>query len=322
MDEFSPTPAESAAELSESEVFTLTIEGGADARRLDQWLASKLPELTRSRIQALAKAGYLTDSEGKTISKLSAAPQPGMTLVLTLPPAEPVDIIPEDIPLEILYEDDDMLALNKPAGLVVHPACGHSHGTLVNALLYHCPDLKGIGGEKRPGIVHRLDMDTSGVMVVAKNERAHHALVDTFATHRLTKEYLAIVHGAPAAEGTLDNLMGRSPFHRQKMAIVKTNGRRAITHWQRLATLENGLSRVCCRIETGRTHQIRVHMASLGTPIVGDALYGKPALDKRLPMPPTRQLLHAVRLQLPHPITGEALDFSAPPPADFTPYLG
>lgn len=322
MDELTPTPAETAAELAEAEIFTLTIEGGADARRLDQWLASKLPELTRSRIQALAKAGHLTDSEGKTISKLSAAPQPGMTLVLTLPPAEPVDIIPEDIPLEILYEDEDMLALNKPAGLVVHPACGHSHGTLVNALLHHCPDLKGIGGEKRPGIVHRLDMDTSGVMVVAKNERAHHALVDTFATHRLTKEYLAIVHGAPAAEGTLDNLMGRSPFHRQKMAIVKTNGRRAITHWQRLATLENGLSRVCCRIETGRTHQIRVHMASLGTPIVGDALYGKPALDKRLPVPPTRQLLHAFRLQLPHPITGEALDFSATPPADFTPYLG
>lgn len=321
MDECSPTPADHVAELTEAEVFTLTIEGGADARRLDQWLASKLPELTRSRIQALAKAGHLTDAEGKTISKLSAAPQPGMTLVLTLPPAEPVDIIPEDIPLEILYEDADMLALNKPAGLVVHPACGHSHGTLVNALLYHCPDLKGIGGEKRPGIVHRLDMDTSGVMVVAKNERAHHALVDTFATHRLTKEYLAIVHGAPAAEGTLDNLMGRSPFHRQKMAIVKTNGRRAITHWQRLATLENGLSRVCCRIETGRTHQIRVHMASLGTPIVGDALYGKPALDKRLPVPPSRQLLHAFRLQLPHPITGEALDFSAPPPADFAPYL-
>ncbi len=321
MDDLTQNTAEVTAELTESEVFTLTIEGGADARRLDQWLAGKLPELTRSRIQALAKAGHLTDSEGRTISKLSAAPQPGMTLVLTLPPAEPVDIIPEDIPLEILYEDDDMLALNKPAGLVVHPACGHSHGTLVNALLYHCPNLKGIGGEKRPGIVHRLDMDTSGVMVVAKNERAHHALVDTFATHNLTKEYLAIVHGAPAAEGTLDNLMGRSPYHRQKMAIVKTNGRRAITHWQRLATLENGLSRVCCRIETGRTHQIRVHMASLGTPIVGDALYGKPALDKRLPTPPKRQLLHAFRLQLPHPITGAPLDFSAPPPADFTPYV-
>ena len=314
-------PQTATDETNDAEVFTLTIEGGADARRLDQWLASKLPELTRSRIQALAKSGCLTDSEGRTISKLSIAPQPGLTLVLTLPPAEPVDIIPEDIPLDILYEDEDIIALNKAAGLVVHPACGHSHGTLVNALLYHCPDLKGIGGEKRPGIVHRLDMDTSGVMVVAKNERVHHALVETFATHQLTKTYLAIVHGVPAPEGTLDNLMGRSPFHRQKMAIVKTNGRRAITHWKCLATLPNGLSRVTCCIETGRTHQIRVHMASLGTPIVGDVLYGKPALDHRLPTPPKRQLLHAYRLQLNHPITGVPLDFTAPPPEDFAPYL-
>ena len=307
--------------FNEAEVFTLTIEGGADARRLDQWLVSKLPELTRSRIQALAKAGHLTDSEGRAITKLSAAPQPGLTLVLTLPPAEPVDIIPENIPLDILYEDDDLIALNKPAGLVVHPACGHSHGTLVNALLYHCPDLKGIGGEKRPGIVHRLDMDTSGVMVVAKHERALQALVTTFSSHNLTKEYLAIVHGEPKPEGTLDNLIGRSPYHRQKMAVVPVNGRRAITHWKRLAKLPNGLSRVLCRIETGRTHQIRVHMASCGTPIVGDVLYGKPALDHRLPHPPTRQLLHAYHLELPHPITGERLSFTAEPPADFTPYF-
>ncbi|MBQ9693223.1 MAG: RluA family pseudouridine synthase [Kiritimatiellae bacterium] len=307
--------------LPESEVFTLTIEGGADARRLDQWLVGKLPELTRSRIQALAKAGHLTDSEGRTITKLSVAPQPGMILNLTLPPAEPVDIIPEAIPLNILYEDADLIALNKPAGLVVHPACGHSHGTLVNALLYHCPDLKGIGGEKRPGIVHRLDMDTSGVMVVAKHERALHALVETFSTHNLTKEYIAIVHGEPKPEGTLDNLIGRSSFHRQKMAVVPVNGRRAITHWKRLATLPNGLSRVLCRIETGRTHQIRVHLASCGTPIVGDALYGKPALDHRLPHPPARQLLHALHLELPHPMTGAKLSFTAEPPEDFAPYL-
>lgn len=314
--------SEDGTSLNDAEVFTLTIEGGADARRLDQWLVSKLPELTRSRIQALARAGHLTDEDGRTITKLSAAPQPGLTLLLTLPPAEPVDIIPEDIPLEILFEDEEMIALNKPAGLVVHPACGHSHGTLVNALLYHCPNLKGIGGEKRPGIVHRLDMDTSGVMVVAKTERAHHALVETFAAHRLVKEYLAIVHGVPQAEGTLDNLIGRSPYHRQKMAVVQRNGRQAITHWKREATLDCGLSRVCCRIETGRTHQIRVHLASLGTPIVSDTLYGKPALDHRLPMPPKRQLLHAYHLQLPHPITGEVLDFTAPPPEDFAPYLG
>lgn len=325
MSRMSEMQAEGAAEAhvsSDAEVFTLMVEGGAEARRLDQWLAGKLPELTRSRIQALAKAGCLTDSEGRVITKLSAPPQPGMTLLLALPPAEPVDILPEAIPLDILYEDDDLIALNKPAGLVVHPACGHSHGTLVNALLYHCPDLKGIGGEKRPGIVHRLDMDTSGVMVVAKNERAHHALVETFAAHRLTKEYLAIVHGTPQPlEGTLDNLIGRSPYHRQKMAVVKANGRRAITHWRVAETLPDGVSRVQCRIETGRTHQIRVHLASLGTPIVGDTLYGKPALDHRLPTPPTRQLLHAAHLCLPHPVTGATLDFTASPPEDFACYL-
>ncbi len=300
-----------------NEVLTLTVEGGADERRLDQWLSRRLPELTRSRIQALAKQGCLTDADGQVLTKMSAAPTPGMTLILTLPPVEPTELLPEAIPLDILYEDDDLIALNKPAGLVVHPACGHSHGTLVNALLYHCPNLQGIGGEKRPGIVHRLDMDTSGVMVVAKNDRAHHALVQTFATHNLTKQYIAIVHGLPPAEGTLDNLIGRSPNHRQKMAILREHGRRAITHWKRIETLPNNRSLVSCIIETGRTHQIRVHMASLGTPIVGDLLYGKPALDHRLPHPPTRQLLHAQTLTLPHPITGITLHFEAPLPVAF-----
>ncbi len=308
-------------EGNEAEVFTLTIQGGADERRLDQWLSRQLPELTRSRIQALAKQGHLTDSEGKPLTKLSATPVPGMTVVLTLPPAEPTELIPEAIPLDILYEDDALIALNKPAGLVVHPACGHSHGTLVNALLYHCPTLKGIGGEKRPGIVHRLDMDTSGVMVVAKHDQAHQALVKTFASHNLTKRYIAITHGVPPQEGTLDNLIGRSPSNRQKMAIVREQGRRAITHWTVEAPLDHGLSRVSCIIETGRTHQIRVHLASLGTPIVGDLLYGKSALDHRLPYPPKRQLLHARNLALPHPITGEPLTFEAPFPEDFTPYL-
>ncbi len=308
-------------ETSAAETFTLTIEGGAAERRLDQWLSRRVPGLTRTRIQSLAKQGLLADIEGRVLTKLSAAPQPGLTVVLTLPPIEPTELIPEDIPLDILYEDNALIALNKPAGLVVHPACGHSHGTLVNALLYHCPDLKGIGGEKRPGIVHRLDMDTTGVMVVAKCDEAHHALVRTFATHNLTKQYVAIVHGTPPAEGTLDNLMSRSPTHRQKMAIRKDSGRRAITHWKVEQTLPEGLSRVRCRIETGRTHQIRVHMASLGTPIVGDLLYGKAALDHRLAQPPTRQLLHARSLELPHPLTGEMLHFEAPFPPDFAPYL-
>lgn len=312
----SDTPAE-----EECETFTLTVPGGADERRLDLWLARRLPELTRSRIQTLARQGFLTDAEGRPVGKLSAAPLPGATYILTLPPAEPTEVLPEDIPLDILYEDGDLLALDKPAGLVVHPACGHSHGTLVNALLYRCPDLKGIGGALRPGIVHRLDMDTSGVMVVAKTERALRALAETFAAHALTKRYVAIVHGAPTSEGTLDNLIGRSPSNRQKMAVVPRNGRRAVTHWRVQTALPDGLSFVECRIETGRTHQIRVHLASLGSPIAGDAFYGKPALDRRLPVPPKRQLLHARLLELPHPVTGEPLRFEAPLPEDFKPYL-
>ena len=309
------------AEEEEGEVFTLTVEGGAPERRLDQWLARRLPGLTRSRIQALARQGCLTDAEGRSVSKLSAAPAPGAVYALTLPPAEPTAIVPEAIPLDILYEDADLLALNKPAGLVVHPACGHSHGTLVNALLWHCPNLVGIGGEKRPGIVHRLDMDTSGVLVVAKSDRAYQGLARAFAEHDLRKEYVAVAHGVPPPEGTLDTLIGRSPANRQKMAVLRAGGKRAVTHWRVEAALPDGLSRVACEIETGRTHQIRVHLASLGTPIAGDALYGKPALDKRLPRPPVRQLLHARRLTLRHPITGEPLLFEAPFPPDFAPYV-
>lgn len=314
--------AETRLPPEDGEVITLCVPGGADERRLDLWLTRQLPELTRSRIQALAKQGMLTDAEGSPVTRLSSAPRPGQILTLTLPPAEPTEILPENIPLDILYEDEDMLALNKPAGLVVHPACGHSHGTLVNALLWHCPDLTGIGGEKRPGIVHRLDMDTSGVMVAAKSERAHRALTAAFANHTLTKTYVAVVHGVPPAEGTLDNLIGRSPANRQKMAVVARNGRRAVTHWRREAVLmAPDVSRVCCLIDTGRTHQIRVHMASLGTPIVGDLLYGKPARDRVLPVTPTRQLLHARRLSLAHPVTGRPMVFEAPFPADFAPYL-
>ena len=310
-----------AEEQEEAETFVLTVEPGAPERRLDQWLARRLPELTRTRIQALAKQGRLTDPEGRPAPTPSSPPLPGAAFVLTLPPAEPTDLVPEDIPLSILYEDDDLLALDKPAGLVVHPACGHSHGTLVNALLWHCPDLRGIGGEKRPGIVHRLDMDTSGVMVVAKSDRAYQALARAFAAHDLRKTYVAIVHGAPPPTGTLDTQIGRSPANRQKMAVLRSGGKRAVTHWRVLAALPDGLARVECDIETGRTHQIRVHLASLGAPIVGDALYGKPALDRRLPTPPARQLLHARRLLLNHPVTGQPLDLQAPFPPDFAPYL-
>lgn len=314
-------PISSAEPEPEAEVFTLTIPGSVDARRLDQWLTAQLPELTRSRIQALMRQGYLSSASGQPIRKLSMPPIPGMTLMLTLPPAETTTLKPENIPLNILYEDDAIIVINKPPGLVVHPACGHNHGTLVHALLFHCPNLPGIGGERRPGIVHRLDMDTSGILVAAKTEQALQALQQTFATHTLTKHYIAIVHGSPPLEGTLDNLIGRSPSNRQKMAVLRTGGKRAITHWQKLAELPQALSAVSCRIETGRTHQIRVHMASLGTPIVGDTIYGKSTLDHRLAIPPRRQLLHARTLILPHPLSGEIMHFCAPFPEDFAPYL-
>ena len=201
---------------------------------------------------------------------------------------------------------------------MVHPAPGHLTGTLVNALLAHCPDLSGIGGVSRPGIVHRLDQDTSGVMVVAKSQRAMDVLTREFASHaNVEKTYLALVHGTPVpAEGRVENLIGRSPFDRKKMAIVDRNGKVAVTNY-RVAASARAVSRVECVIETGRTHQIRVHMASLGTPVVGDAVYGRPRLDRQLDPTPARQLLHAWRLALKHPVTRDPMVFEAPVPADF-----
>ena len=224
----------------------------------------------------------------------------------------------EDIPLDVIYEDEHVLALNKPPGLVVHPAPGHLTGTLVNALLAHCPELGGIGGVSRPGIVHRLDQDTSGVMVVAKTQRAMDVLSKEFSSHaNIVKTYLALVHGTPVpAEGRIENLIGRSPFDRKKMAIVDRNGKVAVTNY-RVAASARAVSRVECVIETGRTHQIRVHMASLGTPVVGDAVYGRPRLDRQLDPPPARQLLHAWRLALKHPVTRDPMVFEAPLPEDF-----
>lgn len=307
---------------AEAETLWYEVELDVVERRLDQWLTRKLPELTRSRIKILAEQGWLTDAEGHAILKMSAAPLAGQRYGLTLPPAEPVDVIPENIPLDILFEDDDILVINKPAGLVVHPAAGHSHNTLVNALLFHCPTIKSVGCEARPGIVHRLDKDTSGVMIIAKTEQAYAALTTTFSEHALTKIYTAITHGLPhPRQGRIENLIGRSTSNRQKMAIVESGGRNAITNYLVEAVLPNNLARVNCHIETGRTHQIRVHLASLLTPIVGDLLYGKSVLDHRLPLPPTRQLLHAKSLELPHPVTHETLSFTAPYPIEFLPYL-
>jgi 23S rRNA pseudouridine1911/1915/1917 synthase len=251
----------------------------------------------------------------------------GDEITVVIPPPVPAEPEPEDIPLAVVFEDEDMIVIDKPPGMVVHPAPGHFGGTLVNALLHHCPDLAGIGGVARPGIVHRLDQDTSGLIVVAKSQRAMEGLAKAFASHEsVEKTYLAIVHGRPRLDsGRIENLIGRHPVDRKRMAIVERNGKTAITNWKVLpkaghAARGNPVSVVECMIETGRTHQIRVHMASIGCPVIGDRTYGKSALDKRLNPVPTRQMLHAWKLSLWHPAGGGRMSFTAPVPADMAAY--
>lgn len=310
---------EALSEEGAESLLTLIVPEGCEGR-LDAWLAANAEGLSRARIQALIKEGRVT-CEGAAV-KANAKPKPGQIIEISVP--APVSAIPEpeDIPLDILYEDGDCLVLNKPAGLVVHPAPGHGSGTLVNALLHHCRDLGGVGGVERPGIVHRLDKDTSGLMVVAKNDAAMAGFVRLFQTGGITKEYLALVHGVPPKPaGTVSTLIGRHPANRKKMAVVKRNGKQAVTHY----TVEKRLGDITlvrCRIETGRTHQIRVHMQSLGCPVVGDELYGRPAADRRLSPVPARQMLHAAHLVFAHPVTGAAMAFEAPLPADFKASMG
>ena len=303
--------------------------------RIDTWLAGRMEGFSRARVQGLVKAGMVA-LNGAPIRRAIEKTRPGDTLTVSVPPPVPAEPEPEDIPLDVLFEDGHLLVVNKPAGLVVHPAPGHFTGTLVNAVLHHCPGLSGIGGVARPGIVHRLDQDTSGVIVVAKTERAMASLVKAFANHAppgryrgahdtqpfVRKTYLALVHGVPhPLQGRVRNLIGRSPFDRKKMAVVERNGKIAVTDWRTLETRKgaNGaaVSLVECAIETGRTHQIRVHMASLGFPIVGDVVYGRSAWDRKLAHFPERQMLHAARLELRHPATGRAMTFEAPLPDDF-----
>jgi len=296
-------------------VLVFTVPEGATGR-LDAWLAAQTSELSRARIQALIKEGRVTCA-GETV-KANASIKAGQVFEIDVPPPQPAIPQPQAIPLDILYEDRDLLLLNKPAGMVVHPAPGHADGTLVNALLHHCRDLGGIGGVERPGIVHRLDKETSGLLVVAKNDASMAGMVRLFQRGEIIKEYDALVHGAPPHDsGTVSGLIGRHPAHRKRMAVVRTNGRRAVTHYTLKQRLGQDISWVRCRIETGRTHQIRVHMQALGCPLVGDALYGRSAADRRLPQSPQRQMLHATHLAFAHPISGVALDFHAPPPDDF-----
>jgi 23S rRNA pseudouridine1911/1915/1917 synthase len=278
---------------------------------VDAWLASRVEALTRSAAARLLEEGQVTCG-GKALSK-SYKLTGCETLEVALPDPEPVDVVPQDIPLDVVYEDGDVIVVNKPKGLVVHPAPGHPDGTLVNALLYHCGDsLSGIGGELRPGIVHRIDRDTSGLIIAAKNDDAHRKLAAQLQNHTLSRIYECIVVGTLRQDsGTVDAPIGRHPAARQKMAVV-AGGRRAVTHWEVIARYP-GFTHVRCRLETGRTHQIRVHMAYIGHPILGDTVYGS-----KKPVPGMQgQCLHAVGLRFLHPRTGELVELSCGLPEEF-----
>ena len=298
------------------EIMKFTATPDVIGLRLDVWLTGLIPDLSRSRVQALIRSGHIT-AAGKAVRPRIAVSQ-GMQVEVQIPaPAAPIE---ENIPLDLLYEDGDILVINKQAGLVVHPAAGHASGTLVNALLHHCHDLGGIGGVLRPGIVHRLDKDTSGAMVVAKNDQSMAGLVNQFKTGRVRKEYLAIVHGKPVPPvGTVKTLIGRSSSDRKKMSAKPSSGRPAVTHY-RLEEDWGGMSLLRVRIETGRTHQIRVHMAHIGHPVAGDRQYDRGGRN-RLPSNPARQMLHAETLAFFHPRTAKPLEFHAPLPTDFQSFL-
>ena len=284
--------------------------------RIDALLSRKFPALSRSLIQKCMEAGTVTVN-GKPVKK-NARANTGDEIVFAFPETEALPVEPQDIPLDVVYEDEDIIIVNKTRGMVVHPAPGHPDGTLVNALLYRCGDsLSGIGGVQRPGIVHRIDKDTSGLLAVAKNDFAHQGLSAQLSDHSLCREYVAVVNGNFREEsGMVDRPIGRHPVDRKRMAVTEKNSKRAVTHWE---VLENyrGYSMVLCRLETGRTHQIRVHMASIGHPLLGDGLYGAKCPDKGL----EGQCLHARRLCLIHPRTGEALQFEAPLPDYFNEIL-
>ncbi len=314
--------------------------------RLDKALAAAVPEqaaLSRSHIGKLIENGAVAREDGEVVTRLKTRSQPGDVFLITLPPATEIEAGPEDIPLDIVFEDDELIVVNKPAGLVVHPAPGSETGTLVNALLHHCADsLSGIGGEKRPGIVHRIDKDTSGLLVVAKTDRAHHALAAQFADHSIERHYKAIVFGVPSRgdprlagvpgvafePGNIIRISGNIARHkhdRKRMTVVTNAGRHAITRLRVVESFGNALALVDCWLETGRTHQIRVHLTHAGHALVGDSTYGgrRKLAAKDLPEGAVeavrefpRQALHAATLGFIHPVSGEMMQFEAPLPDD------
>jgi 23S rRNA pseudouridine1911/1915/1917 synthase len=300
--------------------YTVPVPEHKAGTRLDSFLAEALPDMSRTRFKALIEGGQVS-IEGDPAPVLEPAQKVkvGQVYQVDVPPAIPALPQPQDIPLDVVFEDDDLIIINKPAGLVVHPAPGHYEGTLVNALLHHCQgSLSGIGGVSRPGIVHRLDKDTSGLLVAAKNDATHHGLSEQFAAHTVRRSYCAVIWGMPAPrEGTIEGNIGRSPSNRKKMAIVARGGKTAITHYKVERAVGAHASLVTCRLETGRTHQIRVHMTSIGHSLVGDPVYDGGAArrlrslsdEQKIQLKSCKyQALHAQRIGFLHPITGEDID--------------
>jgi 23S rRNA pseudouridine1911/1915/1917 synthase len=328
-------PAERAPLVAVEGVIDFEVDPAHAGERLDRFLGGAAAErslaLSRTRLKALIETGRVS-IDGRDVHDPAAKLSVGARIAVVAPPAEDSALAGEDLPLDIVFEDEHLLILDKPAGLVVHPAPGHASGTLVNALIRHCgASLSGIGGVKRPGIVHRLDKDTSGLIVVAKTDAAHQGLAALFADHgrtgSLVREYSALVWGAlDGRAGAIDAPLGRHKGHREKMAVVsQERGREAVTHW-RLAEALGPASLIACRLETGRTHQIRVHLAHIGHPLLGDSVYGAGFKTKAAQLSPAaraalnrlqRQALHAAALGFEHPITGEELYFESPPPDDF-----
>lgn len=300
----------------------IIVPDGSGGTRLDAFLASVVPELTRSAVQRLIEDGdvLLDGIVQKSSYKLST----GEDISVTIPPPEPSTAVPEDMQLDILYEDKDLIVVNKPAGMTVHPGAGVHSGTLVNGLLGHCSDLSGIGGEIRPGIVHRIDKDTTGILVVAKNDAAHEGLAVQFRSHTVKRVYLALVFGSPRTDkGRVESTIGRHPVDRKRMSSSAKRGRSAVTHWKVLARFPE-VSLLQLRLETGRTHQIRVHMSESGHPLVGDSVYGGTARAATLKSTEFRnmvkkfgrQALHAKTLGFRHPATGEYIEFDSELPED------
>ena len=294
----------------------LVVSESFDGWRLDRFLADQFEEYSRSYLQKLTEQG-MTSVNGLPVSKSGRKLKTGDRLLVRISEPEPLNILPENIPLDILYEDRDVILVNKPKGMPVHPAAGHSSGTLVNALLYHCRDsLSGINGVLRPGIVHRIDMDTTGVLIACKNDAAHVSIAAQLRDHSVTRRYYAVVHGRPPQEGCIDAPIGRNPYDRKKMAVNEKNGKPAVTHYRVLEQFKD-TAWIECRLETGRTHQIRVHMSSIGYPLLGDTVYGR----AKEPYPLQGQTLHAWILGFVHPSTGEYMEFTAPLPDYFSELL-